>query len=247
MGEIATMGLVALALALSWPAAAGSFSLEFKNRYAEVDISWSAEANAVPALAKRFRTDFAREKNKSIACGKTESDARISTGGQGIACSSSTKITTSGQTIRLLSLSRKYWAFTGGAHGNGGTSPLLWDRKVNREVPFASLFLSASTIQAVLGKPYCIALDKERAKRRGPDYGAASIAEFVTCPKLADLALVPAGPPSGGKFTEIHLIAAPYQAGSYAEGEYDIALPITPRLIGAIKPAYRMSFAAQRQ
>jgi hypothetical protein len=243
LAAIATVALISGQAAL----AATPFRAEFKNRYAEVDASWSAEANAVPALVSRFRADFAREKRKTVECGQTESKVRIATGGEAIACSSSTTITTIGQTPRLLSLARQYWAFTGGAHGNGATSPILWDRRINREVRFASLFAAPAAIQAVLGPSYCVALNKERAKRRGPDYGAGSISEFVTCPKLSDLALIPAGLTRAGRFNQIHLIAAPYQAGAYAEGEYDIVLPVTARLVDAMEPAYRASFAAQRQ
>jgi hypothetical protein len=99
----------------------------------------------------------------------------------------------------------------------------------------------------LLRQPYCKALDAERNKRRGPDYTPGSIAEFDSCPKLLDLALIPSSSVDGGKFDQIHLIAAPYQVGSYAEGEFDIALPVSARLIAAMKPRYRASFSAQRQ
>jgi hypothetical protein len=45
----------------------------------------------------------------------------------------------------------------------------------------------------------------------------------------------------------VHLIAAAYLAGPYAEGEYDIVLPVPPQLVRLIKPQYRSSFQAQRQ
>ena len=125
-----------LLIALLATAAAGAkpFSYESKTRYAEVDFAYSAEAAAVPALVKRFKSDLARERTQSIACGKAETEVRVKSGSEGIACSSSTGITTSGQTARLLSLARAYYAFTGGAHGNGGTTPLLWDRRLGKEI-----------------------------------------------------------------------------------------------------------------
>ena len=43
------------------------------------------------------------------------------------------------------------------------------------------------------------------------------------------------------------LVADPYVAGSYAEGAYIIALPITPILFNTIAPAYSSAFEAQRQ
>ncbi len=45
---------------------------------------------------------------------------------------------------------------------------------------------------------------------------------------------------------EITFHADPYVAGPYAEGDYDIALPVTQAVIEALKPAYRSSFEAQR-
>jgi len=245
---------LALTAVIASPCDAAPFSTKFKNRYAEVDFSWSEQAGAVSALVTRFRKDLAREKAKSTECGKTESQVRISTGGVGIRCSSSTKVTTKGETPRLLSLARKYWAFTGGAHGNGATSALLWDRNLNREIAFSSLFNSNAAVPAVLRSSYCAALDRERKKRRSPDYQpgggnpslASAFSNFDNCPKFSDLALIPTDSNRDGRFDRIHLIAAPYTAGSFAEGEYDISLPVTMQLIAALKPEYRSSFEAQR-
>ena len=63
--------------------------------------------------------------------------------------------------------------------------------------------------------------------------------EFDSCPKFSELALIPAVSKHRGRFDTIHLIAAPYTAGPYAEGDYDIALPVTGRLVAALKPEYR--------
>ena len=221
------------------------FSYSSKTNFADVDFSYSAEAAASPALVRRFKAELAKERTATVTCGRQETEVRVKTGGQGIACASSTKIATSGQTGRLLSLARTYWAFTGGAHGNGGTTPLLWDRARGKEIKFASLFSSANGYANILRDPYCRALNRERKKRRGDDYQPSSMTpEFDACPKFSDLSLIPAG---SLRFGQIHLIASPYTAGPYAEGEYDIALPVTARLVAALKPEYRASFDAQRQ
>jgi hypothetical protein len=218
------------------------FNYSFKNKYADVDFSWSKEAAAVPTLVKRFRAELAKSKADTIAGGKEDYALRQ------IGWESSTKITTSGQSPRLLSLSREDWEFTGGAHGNGGTTGLLWDRRLNKEVKFAGLFSSPSSYTSVLRPPYCRALDQERIKRRGGDGKLNDgIGEFDSCPKLSDLAIIPADSHRDGRFDEIHLIASPYLAGPYAEGEYDITLPVPQALIGLLKTQYRASFEAQRQ
>ena len=41
-------------------------------------------------------------------------------------------------------------------------------------------------------------------------------------------------------------VADPYVAGSYAEGRYEIRLPVTAAFVAALKPEYRASFEAQR-
>ena len=237
--------VLAFLLLTAASADAKPFKYESKTRYAEVDFAYSTEAAAVPALVKRFNADLAKERSQTLACGKAETKVRVESGSEGVACSSSTGITTSGQTQRLLSLARAYYAFTGGAHGNGATTPLLWDRKLGKEVKFASLFSSPNGYGAILRDPYCRALNAERKKRRGPDYQPSSmVPEFDACPKFSELSLIPSGP---SRFNQIHVIAAPYTAGPYAEGDYDIALPVTARLVAALKPEFRASFAPQPQ
>jgi hypothetical protein len=231
------------------PAQIRPFNYTFKNKYAEVDFSWSKEASAVPELVKRFRYDMAKARVDSIKCGKLETEIRRKTGSPvpTVICSSSTKVTTSGQSPRLLSLSRKDWAFTGGAHGNGATSGLLWDRNLRKEISFGSLFLQTNGYSPGLRAPYCRALDKERNKRRWSGYQPGAVPEFDACPKFSDLALIPADSNRNDRFDRIHVIAPPYIAGSFAEGEYDITLPVTAALVAAMKPEYRSSFEAQRQ
>ena len=43
----------------------------------------------------------------------------------------------------------------------------------------------------------------------------------------------------------IGLIADPYVAGSYAEGAYEVTLPVTRAIIGTVKPEYRGAFAVR--
>jgi hypothetical protein len=238
--------IVAAAVGAS-AAHARPFSYTYKNKYAEFEFSWSTEAAAIPALVARLRSDLAEKKAKTIRGGREEYGIREQSGSPGVGWQSVTKITTNGETPRLLSLSRQYYAFTGGAHGNGATTGLLWDRKLGKEIKFSYLFSSPSHYLQLLRTPYCRALDKERKNRRGPDYQPGSVPEFDSCPKLSELALVPAATKRGGKLNEIHLLAAPYAVGSYAEGEYEIALPVTRQLIAALKPQYRDSFKAQLQ
>lgn len=231
----------AATLTLAPPAAGRPFTYTYKTKYAELDFSWSSEAAAIPALDKRLRAELAKEKADAIAGGKDDYAMRK------IGWQTTMKVTTSGQSGRLISFSKDFWAFTGGAHGNGATTGILWDRQLREEISFNSLFSSPRSVSAQLRGPYCRALNAERKKRRDGEAKLGSIAEFDSCPKLSDLAIIPANPAHSGHFDRIHLIAAAYLAGPYSEGEYDIVLPVTGAIVRAMKPQYRSSFEAQRQ
>jgi len=45
----------------------------------------------------------------------------------------------------------------------------------------------------------------------------------------------------------LRLIADPYVAGPYAEGNYTVDLAVTSAVIAALKPEYRASFELQPQ
>ena len=44
----------------------------------------------------------------------------------------------------------------------------------------------------------------------------------------------------------IGILIGPYEAGPYAEGGYEVTLPVTPAILAVVKPEYRASFAASR-
>lgn len=148
-----------------------------------------------------------------------------------------------GQTERLISLVAGTDTFTGGAHPNHASSALLWDRKSGAEVRLADLFAAANGLEAVLRTQYCKALDAERAKRRE---GQVLDGEFAECPPFSDLTIAPAGKNGTGPFDSVVLIADPYVAGPYAEGEYEVVLPVTAGLVGALKDEFRSDFKTQR-
>ncbi|WP_375249539.1 DUF4163 domain-containing protein [Sphingomonas sp.] len=147
------------------------------------------------------------------------------------------------ETPRFVSLSGLMYAYTGGAHGMSGSLSLLWDKKAGQRLSPTDLFRSPAAIEAALGARFCAALNVERAKRRGapvPDDGD----EFDACPKMKDVSLL-LGSSNRRRFDRIGLIADPYVAGPYAEGQYEITLPVTPAVIAAVKPAYRETFEAR--
>lgn len=140
---------------------------------------------------------------------------------------------------RFLSLSATVYAFTGGAHPNGTYDALVWDREAGKALAAADFFTSEAALQQALGARWCAGLRKERTKRLEEDYGEDPT---FPCPPIKDLVVLPG---SAGKqaFDRIGLLAAPYVAGSYAEGGYEVTLPVTKEVIAAVKPEYRAYFA----
>ena len=213
-------------------------SLEFR-------YEWPSEAVAVPALDRRFYTEAKKALAEAQANAKDDQqlakEQKRDFNGHYYAM----QWTTAGQSPRLLSLQGGLGTFEGGAHPNSVYLALLWDRSLKREIGIDSLFRRPADFAALLRAPYCKALDKERTKRR--EGFKMDLPDFNACPKFSELAIAPADGDGDGLFDSIDFVASPYTAGPYVEGEYEISLPVTPRLISALKPAYRASFKPQRQ
>jgi len=148
-----------------------------------------------------------------------------------------------GETPRFFSLVAHTDTFAGGAHPNQDSTALLWDRSAQQQVEFTDLFAAANGLESVVRTQYCKLLDAERAKRRE---GETLDGPFAECPPFSELTIYPAGKDGKGPFTSIYLIADPYVAGPYVEGDYEVQVPVTAALVNALKPEYRENFEAQR-
>jgi hypothetical protein len=227
------------------PPAPRAFELNEDNALIEFHFGWPAEAAAVPELVARFRTAMAKERAELLAGAKADKDSREKEGYEFHAYSSSTEYATDGQSPRLLSLSVDVGTYTGGAHGNFGTSSLLWDRIVGKEIKAADLFDPPTRFAALLTKPWCDALNAERTKKREEPPQPGDM--FWDCPKLGEIAVIPTDKDGNGRFERFALTASPYVAGPYVEGDYEVESPVSEALIAALKPEYRASFEAHPQ
>lgn len=144
-------------------------------------------------------------------------------------------------TPRFVSLSADRYTFTGGAHGNPASDALLWDKAARRMVAPKAVFASLPAVEAALRPAFCRQLDAQRIKRRGGPAAPGDL--FGDCPPLKDLVML-LGSSGGGRINRIGLIADPYVAGPYAEGAYEVTLPVTPALLRAVRPAYRDAFSS---
>lgn len=148
------------------------------------------------------------------------------------------------ETPRFLSLSGSLYTFTGGAHGGTSSLALLWDKSARRRMAPTAVFASPAALQSALGTAFCDRLDVERAKRRGAPVKRGTDG-FNNCPKVSEATLI-LGSTDRRAIDRVGLLVDQYVAGPYAEGMYEVTLPVTPKLLAAVKPAYRAAFAVGR-
>lgn len=214
----------------------GEYEREFK-------YNWPAEANAVPELVARF----VAERDAALAEQKQdfEEALREFAGQDCVGCinrSYDKEWAVVADLPRFLSLSATIYMYTGGAHGNGNYDALVWDREAGKVLAGADLFTSPAALQGALGDAWCKGLTRERKQRLGDDYSEDS---FFPCPDIAELTVL-LGSAGKQSFDRIGLLAAPYVAGSYAEGSYEVTVPVSEAVIAAVKPEYRSYFAAAK-
>ncbi|MDP5103849.1 MAG: DUF4163 domain-containing protein [Erythrobacter sp.] len=206
----------------------------------EFAYSWPAAVSAIPALVERFSA----ERDTALAEQKAEwNEALTEFAGQDCISCTSRDFAKQWKVVanlpRYLSLSADMYFYTGGAHGNSDFDGLVWDREARAAIAPAAMFRSEEDLQAALHGPWCKALKAERTKRLGAD---SDDDEIFPCPDIAQLTLL-LGSSNKQTFNRIGLIAAPYVAGSYAEGPYEVTLPVAPKVLAAVKPEYKPAFA----
>ena len=208
--------------------------------------TWPAEVAAVPALVRRFtaeRAELLAEQKIEFAAGLSMAEPD---GCFGCNHDLARDWSVFANTPRFLVLQGSGYVYSGGAHGNIVFDALVWDRKAKKALYSNWMFLSEGALQAALGAPWCAALKAERAERLGEEASAIMDEDDIfPCPPIADLVVLPAST-DGQRFDRIELIAAPYVAGSYAEGVYEVTLPVTPAVLAAIKSRYKAAFVAPK-
>jgi hypothetical protein len=216
-----------------------------ENDLYDFDYSYPAQAAAIPALKAWLDADLARQKADLIKSAKE--DKQASAGGDfpynTHSASSDWKVVT--DLPGWLSLSTTIGGYSGGAHPNYAFDAILWDRTAGRRRQAADLFQSKSALSDAIREPFCDALDVQRAKKRGEKIDRNSNDEFDQCIDPLESTVI-LGSSNHQTFDRIGVLVAPYSAGPYVEGDYEVTLPITPAILAAIKPEYRAVFSAKR-
>lgn len=237
--------LVAAALLVASSTAPRPVRIEHDSGALQFSYSWPGEAAAIPALDRKFRAELAKAYHEALANGRDDQKLYRAQQREGAQDFYSMTWTSAGETDRLLSLESELSTFAGGAHPNTSYDALIWDRKLKHQTSMDALMSGPGRLAAVTRSQYCKALDQERTKRREGE--KLDLPEFSACPKYSDLAIAPVDSNRNGRFDAIQFVASPYLAGPYVEGEYAIKVPVSRKLIEALKPEFRGSFEAQRQ
>lgn len=211
----------------------------------EFTYSWPAEVSAEPELA----AILAKDRDQTLAAEKAKWEAALADSpADCVPCRSRSLVrewSVVADLTRYLSLSSEISAYTGGAHGNYGTDSVIWDRHVQKRMRPIDFFTSGPALEAAIATPFCSALNRMRERRRGEPVTPEGEGMFHGCPTIGELTVLLGS--SGGKtFDRIGLIADPYVAGSFAEGSYEVTVPVTPPVLDAVKPDYQGSFSLQQ-
>lgn len=142
-----------------------------------------------------------------------------------------------------LSLSAQTYTYSGGAHGMTNFDTLLWDKAAGKVREPTELFVSPAALRDAIQKPFCDALDRERAKRRGAPVKRDDGDSFNACIDPLESVVI-LGSKSGKTFDRLGVLVQPYAAGAYAEGTFEITLPITADVLRAVKPEFRGAFSS---
>lgn len=224
------------------PVAARSVTEE--NDLYEFTYSYPAAAGAVPALKELLDDDLDKAKAELVADAREGKKDATENGYPFNPYSHSVEWKVVTDMPAWLSLSTLVGFYSGGAHPNYVYDTILWDRIAGTRRAPVDLFASRAALASSIREPFCKELDKQRArKREGQDLGGG-ITEFEKCIDPTEQTVI-LGSSNGKAFDRIGVLVSPYAAGPYAEGSYEVTVPVTAKVLAAVKPEFRATFVAR--
>lgn len=212
-----------------------------KNDLYEFDYSYPAAAAAIPALRDWLEADLARTRASLASDAKDGAqDAKASDYPfNAYTASSDWQVVT--DLPGWLSLSTLVGSYTGGAHPNYGFDTILWDKAANQKRTAIELFTSKAALKAAVLKGFCAELQRQRAKKREGEEPGDPDDDFNKCIDPTEQTVI-LGSKGRKGFDRIGFLISPYAAGPYAEGSYEVTLPVTAAVVAAVKPEYKPAF-----
>ena len=207
----------------------------------EFSYGWPAAVAAIPALAAHLQD----ESDERLANLQQEAADWQAEGDQRGFEAPPQSFTKEWEVVtdlpRFLSLSADIYTYSGGAHGMSVSDALVWDQQDRQAIKPVDMFLSAGSLDRAAQARFCAELDRQRARKRGEPVTRGS-GSFSDCIAPSANSTVILGSASGQAFDRVGFLVPPYNAGPYAEGEYEVTLPVDAALIDAVKPEYQRFF-----
>nr|WP_087573130.1 DUF4163 domain-containing protein [Sphingomonas sp. CDS-1] len=225
------------------PLPAKPFEQKEKTDLLEFAYGYPAQAAQIPALVEKFGNTLKVNKSDALKMAREDQKAAKASGFPFHAHALETHWTATADTPRFLALESESYVYTGGAHGMTGYDALLWDKDRKRETAVEALMTSPTAFAAAIHDRFCEALDKARAEKRGEPVKRSDDDDFTKCIDPMKQVLVPTSK-DGKLIDSVTVVIGPYSAGPYAEGSYDIALPVDAAMRKAIKTEYQDAFVA---
>lgn len=223
-------------------AASRPFELSEKSEWLEFAYAWPAEASAVPELAEKFRKEMGVDKADALKMAREDRKAAQQSDFPFHAHSLEKRWTVTANTPRFLALQSSTYSYTGGAHGMTGYNALLWDKARQRETSLEAVMTSPAAFATAIHDRFCAGLDKARAKKRGVPV-ARGDDPFSECIDPMKEVLTPRS--TDGKLIDgVTVVIGPYSAGPYAEGSYEVLLPVDAAMRRAIKTECQDAFVS---
>lgn len=226
-------------------ASAAAREVKESNELYEFEYSYPAAAGAIPALKTRLDAELDEERRDLQEDAKEQraesQKAGFSFNPLGYWASWQVVSDLPG----WLSLSGNVSSYEGGAHPNHGFDAILWDKQANVKRDAEELFASKEALSRAIRRDFCREIDRQRAKKRGAPVKSGSDEPFSDCIDPVESTVI-LGSSNRKTFDRIGVLVAPYEAGPYSEGNYEVTLPVTDAVLAAVKPEYRASFAARR-
>ena len=206
----------------------GTELIERSARDYQFSYSFPIEAAAIPAIDALLRRD-ARETEAAVR--RAAAEARREAGRDFIPHELRQEWRTDANLAELVALSGSAQSFTGGAQVNTRFVTFLWDRSAGERIEFRDLFSDPDAALAALTRGFCPLLDQERARRREGGEGR------IDCPELDDHPITLVTGPSG-PIEAFRVLVEPYAAGSYAEGTYEIDVPVSDEVLRLMRARF---------
>ena len=205
--------------------------------------SWPDEAAGVVKLDAWLRGNAEKVKAEGLRAARDDRKGAESSGFPYRKHSYEEKWAVVADTPRLLVMQSEGYVYTGGAHGMPISTALLWDRQTEKRLAVGAL-MDVKKMAAITRNAFCKALDGERAKKRGGDPHSSDAPDdpFNGCPDMAAQLVLPVASREGGPLDRLRVYIGPYEAGPYAEGIYQMDLPISRAMLTAIRPEWRDAF-----